>query len=228
MTSFVQKLRVVTLGTVHDLLDRAIDLNSPSALRQYTRDLEDALDKMRNEAAVQAGQVRTFEREKGDLENKIAVGKQTITKLQETGHPDLARIKATEIVAAQSQLEKTTTDLAGQQKASADIDLALSKVEAKHAEMVNRVRELERLDRDTKSKEQTAGALAAAGRLVSGGADMSIDDVESRMRQRNDVASEKFSRAMGDVSVQEDPETAAAVDNLMSQLAPEKKETAKA
>ena len=71
MSGFLQKLRIVTLGAAHDLLDREIDMNSPSALRQYVRDLEDAIGKMNSELAVQEGGVRTLNREYGDLGHKI-------------------------------------------------------------------------------------------------------------------------------------------------------------
>lgn len=223
MTSFISKIRTVTLGTVHDLLDKAIDLNSPSALRQYTRDLEDALDRMRNEAAIQAGQVRTLDREIGDLTSKVALGKATIVKLQETRHDDLARIKATEVVRMQSQLDEAKRNIAAQGAASTQLDTAVRLVEAKHTEMVAQVRRLESMDRDTKAKEQTAQALSAAGRLVSGGSDISIDDVQQRMAARNDVATEKFNRAMGDVKVTEDADTTADVDALLKELAPEAK-----
>jgi phage shock protein A len=220
MTSFVNKLRVVTLGTVHDLLDKAIDLNSPSALRQYTRDLEDALDKMRNEAAIQAGQIRTMERERDDLTAKIETSKVTIVKLRETGHEDLARIKATEVVRMQTQVGQLTSNLANQRVASAQLDSAVTKLDGKHADIVSRIRDLERMDRDTKAKEQTAQALSAAGRLVGTGADLSVDDIQQRMQARNDVATEKFNRAMGDVKVEDDPETTAAVDDLLNELKP--------
>jgi phage shock protein A len=223
MTTLMQKLRVVTLGAAHDLLDKAIDLDSPSAIRQYVRDLEEALDRMRNEAAVQAGGIRTLEREIGDLQSKIETGKQTIIKLREGGHDDLARPKAAMVVTQQRTLESDQNNLTGMKNGLASLDAAITQVDSKHQDMVARVRELERMDRDTKAKEQTASALHAAGRLVSGGADMSVDDVQKRMQERNDVATEKFNRAMGSVQTTEDPDTTAAVDDLLDSLAPKAK-----
>lgn len=220
MTSFLNKLRVVTLGAAHDLLDKQIDLNSPSALRQYTRDLEDALDKMRNEAAVQAGQVRTMIREQGDLEHRIESSKIATTNLLKQGNKDGARVKAAEVVHMTAQLGSTVNALEAQKIASQNTDAAVAQLEAKHTDMVGRVRELERLDRDTKIKEQSAAAMQSASSLVQGGADISVDDIESKMRARNDVASEKFDRAIGSVKVEEDPNTSAQVDDLLNSLQP--------
>ncbi len=218
MSGFLAKLRVVTLGSVHDLLDRAIDLNSPSVIRQYTRDLEDALDRMKSEAAVQAGTVRTLQREKGELEGRIKTTEVTIQHLVQAGHEDLARPKAAELTRMRAKFAGADENIEHARKASTDIDIAVSNLEGKHAEMVSRVRELEQLDRDTKAKNSAASALAAAGRLIQGGSDVNVDDVQSRMKASNDVAQEKFARALGESAIQEDAETAAATDAVLAEF----------
>lgn len=226
MASFLSKLRVVTLGTAHDLLDKAIDLNSPSAIRQYTRDLEDALDRLKSEAAIQAGTVRTLEREKVELSERIKTTEATIKKLVDTGHEDLARPKAADLVRMRKQFGEADGNINSARKSSHDIDVAVAKLEAKHTEMVDKVRELERLDRDTKARTSAAQTITAAGRLVKGGTDISVDDVESRMRANNDVAQERFNRAMGDATVLEDTETTAAVDDVLSEFKEKKSASA--
>ncbi len=218
MSGFLAKLRVVTLGSVHDLLDRAIDLNSPSVIRQYTRDLEDALDRMKSEAAVQAGTVRTLQREKGELEGRIKTTEVTIQHLVQAGHEDLARPKAADLVRMRAKFAGADENIEHAKKASVDIDVAVSNLEGKHAAMVDRVRQLEQLDRDTKAKNSAASALAAAGRLIQGGADISVDDVQQRMARNNDVAQERFTRALGETAVQEDSETTAAVDDVLAEF----------
>ena len=228
MSSFMGKLRVVTLGAVHDLLDKAIDMNSPSALRQYVRDLEDALDKMRNEAAVQAGGVRTLKRETEEIQKTIAKNKNHISTLLAEGKNDLARVTGQTVISLQKDVDRRTTDLENQEKSAQALDAAVEKLEEKHRQMVNQLRELERLDRDTKGKEQTAKALTAAESLLGNGADISVDDIAGKMRARNDVASEKFDRAMGSIneSTAVDDETAADVDALLASLKPETAKTA--
>lgn len=222
MSGFLAKFRVITLGAVHDLLDKQIDMNSPSVIRQYTRDLEDALDRMKGEAANQAGNVRTLKREKAELEGRIKTTEATIERLVAGGHEDLARPKAADLVRMREKFSHADENIATAQKASSDLDIAVANLENKHATMVDRVRTLESLDRDTKAKEDTKRTLQAAGRLVQGGADINVDDVESRMRRRNDAATEGFNRALGETAVQENADTAAAVDDVLKEFSKKK------
>lgn len=221
MSGLISKIRLVVVGTAHDLLDKAIDLNSPSAVRQYVRDMETALDQLRNESAIQAGQVRTMTRELGDLKHNIETETAIVAKIMAGIYPNketLARAKGTLIVGWQKEVPGREQDLEDQKKASMSIDEAVAKLDAKHTVMVQRVRELERIDRQSKAKEHAADSLKAAGALVSGGSDISIDNIEEKMRARKDVADEKFDRAMGSVSVEEDPTANSDVDNFLASL----------
>lgn len=226
MTSFIQKLRVITLGTVHDLLDKQIDMNQPTVVRQYIRDLEDALDKMRDEDARQAGAVRTTTREKGDLEAKIDKEKSNISNLLAglaANKTEMARMKGTLVVQMQSQVASLQTRLQDQQKTSSDISSALLKLESTHTLAVNKLRSLEALDRDTKMKRSSADSVESINKVMNMGADISVDDIESRMKEQNDVQSVRFERAMDSTKTEEDPNTAAAVDDLLADLQPKEK-----
>ena len=220
MTGLIAKIRIVALGAAHDLLDKTIDLNSPSAIRQYVRDMETALDKLRGEAAIQAGQVRTMNRELGDLKHNIETETELVKKIlaNPTPNNDLARKKGAQIVEWQKEVPTREQELEDQKKASVAIDDAVAKLDAKHTQMVQRVRELERIDRQSKAKEQAASSLQAAGKLVSDGSGISIDSIEEKMRARNDVASEKFDRAMGSVAIEDDPTKEADVDDFLNSL----------
>jgi phage shock protein A len=228
MGSFMHKLRTATLGTVNDLLDKAIDLNSPSFMRQYVRDLEDALDQMTNQAAIQAGQVRTLSRELDSMQHTIDAKTKDAQNSLAKGNSDLARIQATEVVRLTKELESRTNGLGAQKQSSANTDKAVALLNEKHSQMITRLHELERLDRDSKMKEQSATAAAGFGKLIAGGADMSVDDIESKMRARNDVASEKFDRAMSGIQTtpEQDSETSAQVDDLLASLTPKVEKTA--
>jgi phage shock protein A len=220
MTSFMQKLRVVMLGAAHDLLDKTIDLNSPSALRQYVRDLEDALSKMKSEAAIQAGAIRTLTREHDDFVTSIKAKKDSIQADINAGNQTRARQTATIVVTLQNQLERNEKDLASQKVASTSLDSAVELLELKHTDIVLRVRELERIDRTSKAKEQSAESLNAATKLSSMGSSISIDDIESKVRSRGDVADEQFSRAMLDTNITQDQSMTQAVDDLLSSMRP--------
>jgi phage shock protein A len=213
--NFLQKLRVATLGTAHDLLDKYVDQNSPSALRQFIRDLEDAIGKLQTESAVQHGQLRTQKREHDDLDHQIASDLLVIKSLQ-TSAPDKARAKAEIVVMEKKRLAQMETDIQTQQKVSDELDKAVEALQQKHAVMINRLRELERIDRDSKAKESAASALTAAGSIAGSMGSQSVDDLEDRMRRRNDVANAKFDQAMGSVEV-EHPDSD-EVDALIASL----------
>lgn len=220
MASFLQKFRTIALGTAHDLLDKAIDLNSPAAIRQYVRDLEDAIGKMKNEEANQDGSVRTLTREQSDLTNKVATDSATITKLMASVDPNgknIARGKAAIVLQNQQRLTQLATDIQSASAAEAKLHSTIVALEQKHDLMVQQVHDLERLDRDSKAKESAARALQNAGSLINSGSNISVDDVQTKMRARNDVASAKFDQAIGDVHV-DDGANSDDVDALLATL----------
>ena len=73
MASIFSKVRALALGNIHDLLDKAIDLNSPAVVRQYVRDLGEAKEQLADEAAAQKrheADLKAMEQEKA----KVAKG----------------------------------------------------------------------------------------------------------------------------------------------------------
>ena len=221
MTSIFQKLRVLGLGSVHDILDKAIDMNSPTVLRQYVRDLETAEAQLKNEAAVAAGGKRTLTRELEDLNHRITDKLAAIKIIQAGTNPaaeSIARNYASVVVNLQNEVKDKQAQLAAQEELSANLESALSKIDAKHAEMLSQVHRLESLDRATKAKEQAAGALDNAVNLASSGVGVNIDSVRAKVEARADVADEKFKRAMNNDGLSEDPIHSQAVDELLAKL----------
>lgn len=225
MTGIFSKLRVIALGDIHSLLDKAIDMNSVPVLEQYVRDIETALDQLRNQAAVQAGGIRTLDREIGDIQHNIETQTDLVKKIMAGTSPNketLARAKGTQIVQWQKDLPERQAQLELQRKNSAQIDSAVAALDLKHTTMVNQVRNLRRMDATTKAQEHAAASLNQAGHLVSGANGVNVDDLQHKMQERSDVANEKFTRAMGSVAVAEDPTQQAEVDDFLASLTPEK------
>lgn len=220
MSGFLAQLRTLTVGSAHDLLDKAIDLNSPSMVRQRVRDIEDALGKLNSEAAIAEGQLRTLNREQSELTQKIETDKAMVAKLLESTDPKaagLARAKAGLIVVEQKQLTQKLADIQTQQSESDKLQGAVANLQAQHDQMASRVRQLENLDRDSKAKEQAAKALTSAAEIMGSINASSIDNVESRVRQRNDVAGAKFDQAMGSMPAEDNSDD---VNALLASLTP--------
>lgn len=221
--SMFSKARAYTLGNLNELLDKAIDLNSPAVLKQYVRDTETALDQLKTQAAIQAGGVRTINREIGDLKQSIDMKTKAIkTRLAQPGidtTDSLVRGWAQQVTNWQKELsQKETIELPEKQKVATALDSAVAKLEAKHAEMVSNVRRLSSLADTTKAKNQAASALEHAGNLSSGADNISIDNLQERVQAQADVADEKFDRQMKSEAYAESDEQKANVDDFLSSL----------
>ena len=213
--SFMEKVRVVTMGALNDVLDKAIDMNSPSALRQYTRELEDALQHMKSDAATEAGRVHTYERERDTLQAQLNQAEKTVVDNVEK-NPDFARGAAARVIVYRDQLKQKNELIARQKEASKKLDAAVEKVSARHQEVVAKLNELEQLDRHTKDMERVSAATERVRSITQTGADINVDNIESNMRARGDVAEEKFRRSME--GLDQDNPADSRVDDVLAEL----------
>ena len=71
MAGLLEKVRIGFLAQAHSVLDKIIDLNSPQAVREYTRELERSIEGIENDAAEAAGHVTTTDREVHKLMGQI-------------------------------------------------------------------------------------------------------------------------------------------------------------
>lgn len=221
--TFLSKARAFTLGNLHDLLDKAIDVNSPAVLKQYVRDLETAISQLQSEAATQAGGVRTLNREIGDLKNNIATKtasiKSRLGSPNVTSQDTVVRSWAAQVTEWQKELDqKVNQDLPAQAKVALDLDGAVSRLEIKHTAMVSQVRKLESAVHTTNAKEHAVSALKSADSLASGADGVSVDNLAAKVQRRADVADEKFDRAMNSETLEESPEQSADVDAFLNNL----------
>lgn len=223
MASIWQKIRTLTLGNIHELLDAAIDLNSVAACKQYVRDLEEAKDKMRTEAAAARGRLGQSQAAVTTLEHQIATDTEHAQLLldDDDASNDADAERLMEGVVTKNELVETKkAQLATDKQVSDALGDAVRKITAKHAEMVNNVRRLEALEAQTKAQEQATAALKQAGKLANATDGVSVDNVEQRLRDRAAASSEQFKDAMSDMSggsVQESV-TAAKAKKLIAEM----------
>ena len=202
MSGIFDKARALTLGSVNDLLDAAIDRNNPSVLRQRVRDLEGAIANLSNNNVINIGNLRSLVREKAELDAKIATDLAIITHLQSSTDPNapaLARTKAGLVLTERNNAATLASQIAVQEKTNSDFALTLAKLNAEHDQMVARVHELEAIDRDTRAKQQAAHAISAAGTALNATNSTSIDATRAKMLAKNDVANAQFDSAMGSI-----------------------------
>ena len=223
MASIFQKLRTITLGNLHQLLDNVIDLNSVAACKQYVRDLEEAKDQIRDQAAAARGRLAQSQNACSVLEHQIAEDTENAELILNDGDDsnDGDAQKLMEgVVTKQELLETKQAQRDADKMASDGLAEASKKIIAKHAEMVNNVKRLEALEQQTKAQEQATAAMRQAGKLASSADGVSVDNVEQRLRDRAAASNEKFKDALSDVSggsVQESV-TAAKAKKLIAEM----------
>lgn len=220
--SIFKKIRLVALGNMEDLLDKVIDTNSPAVVKQYCRDLETALNELRNEAAVAAGQVRILTREKAEAEGQKKHLEDVVTAVLHSADPNkeaVAKQQAMALPGIGRRIATIEETLTSQIETSRNLDSAVQALEQKHQAMVGRIQELDLLDRSAKAKEKAASALNNANSMAAAGSNISVDNLESRMRGRSDIADAKFERAMGSATALADNSAdSVEADAILEQL----------
>jgi len=214
MASLLNKIRTFTLSNLHTLLDKAIDLNSTGAIKQHIRDLEEAKESIADEAAIAKGRVTSADKEIHGLAARIQTTNENIDAILNDGDPSNDHLA----VPLDVKLQGYEADLKGRQgemdvmKQTAEaLAQAASKLDAKHAEMMQNLRRLEQIERTTQAKEKAAAALNAAGKLAAGAGEVSVDNIQRRLQEKSDVADARFDRAMGEMNKQDEGDVAAVL-----------------
>ena len=88
--SLSNKARVLGLGFLHNLLDRAIDMNSIPTLQQYERDLESAVYQLMEAQALNNARVSQIENSIAQLDSQEAILDNQIDRLLQLNREDLA------------------------------------------------------------------------------------------------------------------------------------------
>ena len=205
MAGLFQKARVAALSSAHALLDKIIDLNSVGAVKQYVRDLENALEDLEDAAATESGHVRTVQRDCLQLQSQMKELNQNLDFILSDNNPAndyLAKPLEARLIAIEQRNSAKTEEMASAQKSSQALNEAVSNLQVKYQTMVEQLQRLEAMDQATKAKENAVKAIRQAGQITSAGGDVSVDAVADRIQRRSDVADAKFERALGEMNGQ--------------------------
>jgi phage shock protein A len=205
MAGLFQKARVAALSAAHSLMDKVVDLNSIGAVKQYVRDLENALEDLQDASAAAAGQVRTVQRDSDQVRSQIKELNQNIDFILSDSKPEndyLAAPLEARLIGLEQRAASLELEIGTGQKTAQALSEAATTLQARYQNMVQQVQRLEAMDKATKAKEQAVEAIRQAGQIASTGSDVSIDAVADRIQRRADVADARFERVMGDMSGQ--------------------------
>jgi phage shock protein A len=205
MAGLFQKARVAALSAAHSLLDKVIDLNSIGAVKQYVRDLENALEDLQDAAATEAGHLRTVQRDSIQIQSQMQELNRNIDFILSDNNPandHLAKPLEARLIGLEQRNSSKTEEIASTQKSSQALNEAVSSLQTKYQNMLEQLQRLSAMDTAARAKEHAVEAMRNAGRIASGGGAVSVDDIADRIQRRSDVADAKFEQAMGEMSGQ--------------------------
>jgi phage shock protein A len=203
MASLFQKARIAALAAAHSLMDRVVDLNSIGAVKQYVRDLENALEDLEDASAAAAGHVRTVQRDADQVRSQIRELNQNIDFVLSDNKPEndyLATPMEARLIGLEQRATTQDEDIGTGQKTAQALNEAVSTLRTRYQNMVQQVQRLEAMDKATRAKESAVDAIRQAGQIASAGSDVSIDAVADRIQRRADVADARFDRALGEMN----------------------------
>jgi phage shock protein A len=203
MASLFQKARIAALSAAHSLMDKVVDLNSIGAVKQYVRDLENALEDLEDASAAAAGHVRTVQRDADQIRSQIKELNQNIDFILGDNKPDndyLATPMEARLIGLEQRASTQDEEIATGQKTAQALNEAVSTLRTRYQNMVQQVQRLEAMDKASKAKESAVDAIRQAGQITSAGSDVSIDAVADRIQRRADVADARFERALGEMN----------------------------
>jgi len=205
MASLFQKARVAALSSAHALLDKIVDINSVGAVKQYIRDLENALEDLEDAAATAAGHLRTVQRDSIQLQSQIKELNQNIDFILSDNNPAndyLAKPLEARLIGLEQRSNTKNEEIESSQKTAQALNEAVSALQSRYQNMVEQMQRLEAMDTAAKAKESAVEAMRNVGRISSTGSNVSVDAIADRIQRRADVADAKFEQAMGDMSGQ--------------------------
>lgn len=203
MAGLLEKIRIGVLATAHSLADQVIDLNSAAAVKQYIRDLENSLSRLKDASAEATGYTRTLAREEEHLEAQIEELNHNIQFILSDGdesNDHLAIPLEARLMGLEENLRAKQAEATEAHRTAQALSEVVSQLSAKHASMVANLQRIEAMERTAKAKESAARTLEQVGRMTGSGAGaVSVDDVAARLQRRADVADVKLEQAMGGV-----------------------------
>ena len=219
--NLLSRLRTVTLAYGNNLLDKAVDMNSIPVLKQYVRDLEDAIEKTNHESAVAHANVSVLQTQIDGTSKTINLDTQRAQAYLAKSDETNARLVATRIHENQILVDSLKEQISQATSNSQQLDSALQKMQAKHSEVMIQLRVLESKDRQASALSTATSSLKQASAIL-GSNDVadSVDSISRKIDTRAAVANEEFNRAVSAFDTPDDPLKTAAVDDILASLRP--------
>jgi phage shock protein A len=206
--SLSNKARVLGLGFLHNLLDRAIDMNSIPTLQQYERDLESAVYQLMEAQALNNARISQLQNNIAQLDAQEAILDNQIDRLLQLNREDLAGQVQARLDALNRQEEPLVQELQTLEGLKGQYNLVLQKLKAKQEAMRSQIAHLQSLEQSADAQLHAADAIKQVNEIL--GASGSSDNLAARIDAKSRFAHERLQQEMG--TLQQDDEVSAVLE----------------
>lgn len=187
MASIIQKTKTLISANMHDMVDRALQSNSPAVMKQYIRDAQQNLRELEDATATVGGEVRTMKRKYEEYKKEADKYDRSVDLLLMQGKAELARAAQKKVNRARELQEQYHAQWVRQEREYKTLRAARLKLIAKLDDVKAEQRELEALLKLAKSKEKTVKTIKSIDDLLGVG-DADIERLGNSIRARIDKA----------------------------------------
>jgi phage shock protein A len=194
----LQKSMLFIKSNLHGLLDRAV--NTPEAVAQLIRELEEAIDQLAGSVAEAQGNVTGLERDitqrrskKLQLESDADL---LMTDEDPTNNKSALELQA-KALDVDGEITDLTEQLSGAQTVLGTLRDALDKLNRRHSQMLTEYHKMRLEFAGAQAKERAAAAITMARDATGGGADDTVDNIGDAIRKLADTADARLAMAMG-------------------------------
>ncbi len=169
MASLLEKVSTLISANLHDLVDRALQSNSPAVIDQYIRQVENNLEDLEDAAATVGGEAKSIRRRLDDTKQKLTELDRAIDAFLVEGNEDAAAAVQSRYNSTERLVQTYTEQLQRQDEEYEKLLGAKVKLEARLATMQQQREELQALLDLAKSKEMTVKAMKSLDDLMGSG-----------------------------------------------------------
>ena len=217
MTLF-DKAKLIVKGELHELLNKKV--NTPAGFDEAIRDLDGALAEIRLGVDEAVGTANGYRREIISMQATIVKNEASADDMfvdDDPNNDDSALQLQMEADRLKEQVEEYQQMLADQEQTVAQLNLAVTQLEAKYQQMLTDSRRLRQTATITKNKTRASDAVDRASQVA--GDTPSVDSIKAELDHQRDVADARFNRVVGGMQASQSPEEAARIARAKAALA---------
>lgn len=210
MTSIFSKVRVIVLGNVHTILDKAIDMNKIASVEQYVRDLQDARKDLEGELAEQKYSLTVKQNNLASHKKREA---ELVANIQRLGDVPASKTLAVELLGLRKTIVDEEQMVVSDQDTVTKLTTVVAQVNQKEAEMQRQLGTLRAQESTAKAKTRAADAIERIGAATEAGG--SVDSMVDSIGRQAARADAQLDRAVAGIQQPSDAEADALLASIL-------------